>query len=249
MEAFGQVSQQLYNVDDVFKTEPGRVMFQQLIQKWYSEDPDSTRIRSNYVINKFLFYKNNKMLTAPYNDTGYLLTSSLRNIEEKITELDSAYELKQKQLDKVIQFENDEILVVTPLTYEAAKKYGNNTKWCVSAWESMAMYDALCTNDRRCFMFCPKKQEDKHILYVHKNNAIEFTDREDNPLTMEDYLNYLKYFNIPNTFCTFAPTCLRKYYYLKPKCFYCNAVNRCDKRAPDEIKQDLISQEEIYKRS
>jgi hypothetical protein len=249
MEIISQVSQKLYNLSEVFKTEPGRIMFQQLVQKWYNEDPDHTRIRSNYVINKFLFYKNNKLLTAPYNDTSYLLTSTLADIEEKITELDSAYESKQKQLDRIIQFENNEIVVITPLTYEAAKKYGSNTKWCVSAWSTMAMYDALCTNDRRCFMFCPKKQEDKHILYVHKNDAIEFTDREDNPLTMEDYTKYLDKFNIPNTFCSFAPTCLRKYYYLKPKCFYCSVVQNCDKREVEELKCNLINQEEFYKHS
>lgn len=233
-------------LNDMFKTSSGKQQFQQLIKKWYSEDPDHTRVRSNYVIHKYFFYKKNKLLLHPYNDVHYLMNVPLSTIEAVLSELDNDYEAKQQQLSKIIHFENDSIVVVTPLTYEAAKKYGGNTTWCVSAAQTMAMYSALCTGDRKVFMFCPKQGDEKHILYTHKNQAIEFTDKEDNPLTKDEYLKYLESYNINQTFCDFNERCLRKFYYIKPKCFYCSCVSNCDKRETDELKRNLISQEEIY---
>jgi hypothetical protein len=222
--------------DLVFKTAFGKHLFEQLIRKWYSEDQCSTRIQSNYVVDKFLFYKENKMIKSPYDDVSYLLKISLQEIESVLSKIDSLCEVKQKQQSKIIQFENDKMLVVTPLTYEASQKYGGNTLWCVSASQTMAMYDALCTGKRMVYMFCPKNGDDKHILYVNNNNAVEFTDREDNPLTKDYYLAFLKKYEISKEFCSFETTCLREYYYIKPCCFYCSELQQCPlKDIPTEL--------------
>lgn len=218
-----------------FKTSFGKQMFESLVRKWYSEDIDSTRIVSNYVIDKFLFYKKNKMLQHPYTDISFLLTISLTNIESVLSKIDSIYETKQKQQTKIIHFENEKILVLTPLTYEAAKKYGGNTLWCVSSAQTMAMYDALCTGKRRAYMFCPKNSDEKHILYTDNNKALEFTDKEDTPLTKQQYLDFLNKYQIPNKFCDFENICLRNYYVLKPRCFYCSERQCPLKDVPTDV--------------
>ena len=220
----------------VFKTAFGKHLFEQLIRKWYLEDQCSTRIQSNYVIDKFLFYKENKMIKSPYDDVSHLLKIPLKEIEEVLSKIDSLHEVKEKQQSKIIQFENDKILVVTPLTYEASQKYGGNTLWCVSASQTMAMYSALCTGERTVYMFCPKNGDDKHVLYTNKNKAVEFTDREDNPLTKKQYLDFLKKYEISKEFCLFETTCLREYYYIKPCCFYCSELQQCPlKDVPSEL--------------
>ena len=108
------------------------------------------------------------------------------------------------------------------------------------------MYDALCTGNNKCYMFCPKKNEEKHILYVINNNAFEFTNKEDTFLKKSDYLIFLKKYQIFNTFCDIIPTCLKKYYYLNDTCFYCNEGINCDKREPEELRINLIKEREIY---
>lgn len=153
---FMQISTQLHDLNNIFKTQNGKNKFQKLIEKWYKEDEDD-RIKSNWVISKFCFYKKNKMLRFPYNNTSYLMDISLFEFGKKITKIDALYENKEKKLDKKVYFENEEILVLTPLTYECAQKYGANTKWCVSSRHSKSMYDALCTGNNKCYMFCPKK--------------------------------------------------------------------------------------------
>ena len=244
MESYKYINQE-FNFIDIFKTEKGKNMFLKLIRKWYDED-SADRLKSNWVISKLCFYKKNKMLRFPYNNITYLMNISLKEIDEEIAKIDVLYENKQKEIDIIVHFENDEIIILTPLTYESAKKYGSNTRWCVSSRSSKAMYDILCTKDNKCYMFCSKINEEKYILYVHNGQAFEFTDKEDNHLMKIDYLNFLNKYRITNTFCSLNVTCYKKDNYLNGKCFYCNDVINCDKRELDELKMDLIQQREIY---
>jgi len=78
---------------------------------------------------KFMEY-NERALIAENDVSRY-------NSFEQITSVVSVAELKlnEKEMEKQIikLYESDEWLVLKPLTFEASKKYGSNTKWCTTS--------------------------------------------------------------------------------------------------------------------
>lgn len=74
-----------------------------------------------------------------YNEKGLIDQNDVSryNTFEQITGVVSVAELKvnEKEMEKQIVklYETDEWLVLKPLTYEASKKYGSNTKWCTTS--------------------------------------------------------------------------------------------------------------------
>lgn len=74
-----------------------------------------------------------------YNERGLIEQSDVSRYStfEQITSVVSVAELKvnEKEMEKQIVklYDTDEWLVVKPLTYEASKKYGSNTKWCTTS--------------------------------------------------------------------------------------------------------------------
>lgn len=74
-----------------------------------------------------------------FNERGLIQQNDLSQYKtfDEINEQVSLGELKvsSKQLEKEITkvFDNDEWLLIRPLTYFASRKYGSNTKWCTTS--------------------------------------------------------------------------------------------------------------------
>ena len=74
-----------------------------------------------------------------YNERGLIKQNDLskyQNFEDIINSLNMAELIAdQKELEKQVKviFENDEWLLVRPLTFLSSKKYGSNTKWCTTS--------------------------------------------------------------------------------------------------------------------
>jgi hypothetical protein len=66
--------------------------------------------------------------------------SSFKQIKDEVEEADELLRIKEleKQVKKI--YSNDEWLVLIPLSYESAKMYGANTKWCVTQREYWDKY-------------------------------------------------------------------------------------------------------------
>jgi len=75
---------------------------------------------------------------AEYNERGLITQNDLtkyKSLEDIIQQLNIAeLKVESKGLENEIVkvFEDDEWLLVRPLTYLASKKYGSNTKWCTT---------------------------------------------------------------------------------------------------------------------
>ena len=95
-------------------------------------------------------------------------------------------------------FENDLIAIISPNTYEAAKKYGAHTKWCISGhikdhWKTY-------TSDGAKFYFILPKDEDasdKIAIAVWPGGTKEVYDAEDVEMSDEEYDQKLKEYRIP----------------------------------------------------
>lgn len=73
-----------------------------------------------------------------YNERGLIQQNDLtkyKSFEDVLSQVSIAdLKVNSKNLEKQIRkvFENDEWLIVRPLTYESSLKYGSNTKWCTT---------------------------------------------------------------------------------------------------------------------
>lgn len=81
----------------------------------------------------------------------------------------------QKLLEKEVQkvFENEEWLIVRPLTIESSLTYGAGTKWCTASKQNKDYFYRYSVNGVLCYSI-NKIDGDKYGLYYDKNN-LEFS--------------------------------------------------------------------------
>ena len=81
-----------------------------------------------------LFCEYNERNLIPNNDL-----SKINSFEQVIELFDIAdIRVNEKKLENEIIkiYEDDEFLVIKPLTFNSSKKYGSNTKWCTTSYEN-----------------------------------------------------------------------------------------------------------------
>jgi len=216
-------------MDDILKTENGKNLFDKLKNKLLSQDIDPHTVKTKYILEKFLLFKRKKLLKPPYDDISFLLTLTLSEIENIIHQI-ALKEIKtQKSKDTTLVFENDKVLILIPNTYEAACKYGSNTKWCVSWKHTMSYYDALNNHEikRISYFILPKNNDDKHIVYTDNQEIIQFTNKNDDYLTIKELNSVLIQYNIPTNIFKYKPRCMKPLNMGSP-CFYCGSVKCID---------------------
>jgi hypothetical protein len=95
--------------------------------------------------------------------------------------------LKQKELEKQVikLLDNDEYCVVIPLSYEASKMYGSNTKWCTTQETHWLTY----INEYKLIYIIDRINNDKYAVSIKKGNSSRIqgwlsNDKEVSPLTL-----------------------------------------------------------------
>lgn len=96
--------------------------------------------RVNSVIDEFKLLKDRNQIKDERKDIGYWLSKDFDSFESfvksSLEEYQNQKKVKQEQevLSKDVYkiFENENALVVVPRTHEASRKYGSNTKWCLT---------------------------------------------------------------------------------------------------------------------
>lgn len=83
-------------------------------------------------LQKFCELNENKKIIQ--NDVTKYKT--INEIENSIEISEGIKYLKELEKQTKLVFENDEWLVIRPLTHESSKKYGYNTKWCTTSIDS-----------------------------------------------------------------------------------------------------------------
>jgi hypothetical protein len=107
---------------------------------------------------------------------------SLKNEVKKANEILRVKE-SEKQTKKI--FDNDEWLVIVPLSYEASKMYGMNTKWCTT---ELKYWNKYITNYKLVYIL-NKKTNDKYSISRDKTDDTDIKawlsdDTEISPLLL-----------------------------------------------------------------
>jgi hypothetical protein len=86
------------------------------------------------------------------------------------------FEYREKEKGILILVDNDEYLVIRPLTYEASTKYGASTKWCTASNNSRIQFDEYTRNGILIYMI-RKESMDKVAIHLRagSNGSIRET--------------------------------------------------------------------------
>lgn len=114
--------------------------------------------------------------------------SQYKSWDEMLDSVNDAEEiLKQKELEKQVikLLDNDEYCVVIPLSYEASKMYGSNTKWCTTQETHWLTY----INEYKLIYIIDRINNDKYAVSIKKGNSSRIqgwlsNDKEVSPLTL-----------------------------------------------------------------
>lgn len=109
--------------------------------------------------------------------------SSYETFDDVVEEVQKADEIvKQKESEKEVikLFDSPEFLVLTPLTYEASKTYGSETKWCVT---QKTTWDSYLWNYRLVFIIDRKNNKKYAVSRKFSTNEISGWDSEDKSMS------------------------------------------------------------------
>jgi hypothetical protein len=115
---------------------------------------------------------------AEYNERNLIPDNDVSRYTkfEQLKQAVSVAELKinEKLLETQIirAFENDEWLVIRPLTYEASKKYGANTKWCTTSESDSAHFDRY---SKGVLVYCINKKINLKVAAYKDLSGEEFS--------------------------------------------------------------------------
>ncbi|TXG85858.1 MAG: hypothetical protein E6R13_01550 [Spirochaetes bacterium] len=123
-----------------------------------------------------------------YNERGLIKEndvskySDFEQIINAVSNADLVLEAKSLEKQVNILFDNDEWLILRPLTYESSKKYGANTKWCTKL-EDTPDYFMKYTH-RGVLIYCINKKENFKVASFYSLDKREpefsFWDQKDN---------------------------------------------------------------------
>jgi len=85
---------------------------------------------------------------------------SFEELDIAVKKAEETVKLKRLEKEVIKLYETDDWLVLTPLSYEASKSYGANTKWCVTQESHYKRYQ----NTHRIFFILSKKTNDKFAI-------------------------------------------------------------------------------------
>ena len=105
---------------------------------------------------------------------------------------------KQTEKDVVRIFENEFVVIVSPNTFEASKKYGANTKWCISG-NVKDHWDEYIKKGIKFYFILPKKNKKKLAVSVWPGGQSKHVfDVKDETVSEEEYEPLLKAYKIPS---------------------------------------------------
>lgn len=127
---------------------------------------------------------NEKKLVKNNDLQSYTSFNEVRKEIVEIKEKEKA-KLLEKQTIKIL--DNDEWLIIKPLSYEASLKYGATTKWCTAAKEDKQYFNQYTKNGILIY-FIDKINNRKYAIHRKiKGNDITYWDAEDKPTDLFDF--------------------------------------------------------------
>lgn len=78
--------------------------------------------------------------------------------------------------DVKVIFEDDDVIVVTPLTYEGNKYYGKKTPWFEEGWYGNQEFEKRLKNGGRIYYIVNKKTGEKEAFYKDRYNQVFYNE-------------------------------------------------------------------------
>lgn len=126
------------------------------------------------VFQKFINYNEKKLI----DDNDLQSYKSFAEISHSVKKAEEKIALKEleKQIKKI--YEDNEWLILIPLTYESSVKYGYNTKWCTASETTKEHYTSYTRDGLLIYII--EKGKNKTAVYKKKNNnEISFWNQTD----------------------------------------------------------------------
>lgn len=138
--------------------------------KWTKEGNDASEVEQ--YIDSHRSLKTMNQLDGQYKDISWALKNmSYDEFKEAIDNSEKAHNEKRekKNVERDVErvFENELCTVVVPRTWEASKKYGRGTKWCVAAESTSRHWDSYTGRGLK--------------FYYVMSRVPEILSRKDNP--------------------------------------------------------------------
>jgi len=117
------------------------------------------------------------------------LEAALRNAEgtsSKGTERRRKRQLRMADADRV--YENDKVLVVSPLTYEASCDWGDTTNWCSALRSNRSYFDQFKADGDILIYFIPKDKSARKMALLASADSLptmDGFDYQDKPVNSE----------------------------------------------------------------
>jgi|694.fasta_scaffold18259_15 hypothetical protein len=111
--------------------------------------------------------------------------NKIENWDELINIVSNAkIKLAEKKLKKEIMvvFEDEDYLVVRPLSFEASTTYGSGTKWCTASINNPDYFYRYSKKGVLSYLFDKKNNKKFGIIYEKENNSISFWNEKDDRL-------------------------------------------------------------------
>lgn len=145
----------------------------------FTTDGDILRhlFQSDNLTNLKKFEEHSKANRIKNNDIS--LYNSFKQIKDEVKEAEDALRIKEleKQVKKI--YADDDWLVLIPLSYESAKMYGANTKWCVTQEKYWNQYIA----EYKILYIINKKKDLKWAISSKDSESlVEGWQADDNPI-------------------------------------------------------------------
>jgi hypothetical protein len=129
-------------------------------------------------------------IKKPFKDFSTFVDSKSEVLQKKDVS-------KQAEKDVEHVFENQFVTIVSPNTFEASKKYGAGTKWCISG-EVIKHWNDYTENSIKFYFILPKSGTKKMAVAVYPNGtAKEYYDDKDRVMRDLEFQDRLKAYKIP----------------------------------------------------
>lgn len=103
-------------------------------------------------------------------DSDVFKYKSVESFTEVLEKAKQMRDLKKREKEFLKYFENEDYLIGVPLTYEASKTYGSNTKWCTASNDRRDHFDSYSKN---CLLYMISKrnhQKETYGVYIDLSN-------------------------------------------------------------------------------
>lgn len=137
------------------------------------------------IINLFKQLKDqNIIIDKDKKDIGFWMGKSFNDFSEFIQNVNNARMKKKTESDKagdiVRVFENEWVLVVVPLTFEASQKYGAHTQWCITGYSDYYWKEYINTNGLTPYYIIFKTAADINKYSYNLDKVAVMVDEDEN---------------------------------------------------------------------